>query len=155
MKKFFLGFSALVGVAAISGSAAAQEFTWSVGFVNAVADHISIWRIGTVVPWSFIVNNNAWDALPDDLKEATTAEFRAIEDEHFANHASYSQAAIDALEANGMTVHYASPEEMTAMFADQNVEAVYANWYELNESVGTDGRALVDRIIEMRDEIAQ
>jgi len=132
----------------------------SVGTANGfgfhtVADHISIWRIGTVVPWSFIVNNDAWDALPDDLKEAVAAEFRAIEDEHFANHASYSQAAIDALEANGMTVHYASPDEMTAMFADGNVEAVYANWYELNEGVGTDGRALVDRIIEMRDEIAQ
>jgi TRAP-type C4-dicarboxylate transport system substrate-binding protein len=132
----------------------------SVGTANGfgfhtVADHISIWRVGTVVPWSFVVNNQAWEELPDDLKEAVTAEFRAIEDEHFANHAAYSQAAIDALQGNGMTVYYAPDDQQAAIFADENVEAVFDNWYGLNDAVGTDGRALVARIIEMRDEISQ
>jgi hypothetical protein len=52
---------------------------------------------------------------------------------------------------NGMTVYEAPPEELAKVFAPANVEAVYDNWYKLNEKNGTDGRALVKRITELRD----
>ena len=70
----------------------------SVGTANGfgfhtVAKHISLWKIGTVVPWSFVVNENAWAKLPDDLKPIVQAELRKIEDEHFARHALSTRKA--------------------------------------------------------------
>ncbi|SLN75423.1 TRAP transporter substrate-binding protein [Oceanibacterium hippocampi] len=111
-----------------------------------VANHIGLWRIGTVVPWSFVVNKEKWDALPDDLKPIVEAEFRAIEDEHFAQHESFSRGKIDMLVKAGMTLYEPPQEVLDEVFAEKNVKPVYDNWYRLNEQSGTDGRALVEKI---------
>ncbi|HEV7264292.1 MAG TPA: TRAP transporter substrate-binding protein DctP [Falsiroseomonas sp.] len=120
------------------------------GFHN-VAKHVSIWRIGTIVPWSLIVNQNAWNRLPEDVRSAAQAEFRKAEDEHFANHAPFSQAAIQRLAASGMEVWEAPEAELDRLFASENVEAVYASWYERCARAGTDGRALVQRIEALKN----
>jgi TRAP-type C4-dicarboxylate transport system substrate-binding protein len=115
------------------------------GFHN-VAGHFSTWRIGTVVPWSLVVNQTVWNRLPDDLKPLVQAEFRRMEDEHFANHAPFSAAAIQRLTASGMQHYVAPPDELARLFAQPNVEAVFDNWYQRCERAGNDGRALVRRI---------
>lgn len=115
------------------------------GFHN-VAKYVSIWRIGTIVPWSLIVNANAWNRLPEDVRASAQAELRKAEDEHFANHAPFSQAAIARLAASGMEVWEAPPAELDRLFAPANVEPVYASWYERCQRTGYDGRALVQRI---------
>lgn len=130
----------------------------SVGTANgfgfpAVAKQLSIWRIGTVVPWSFVVNQATWGKLPADLKPVVEAEFRKIEDEHFARHAAFSKDSIDRLVKAGMTLYVPSPEESARMFAPANVNSVYDNWYALNEKAGTDGRALVKKINELKGKL--
>lgn len=130
----------------------------SVGTANGfgfptVAKHLSIWRIGTVVPWSFVVNQAVWDKLPADLKPVVQSEFRKIEDEHFARHAAFSKDSIERLAKAGMTVYVAPPEELAKMFAPANVNAVFENWYSLNEKAGTDGRALVKKINELKGKV--
>jgi TRAP-type C4-dicarboxylate transport system substrate-binding protein len=115
------------------------------GFHN-VAQHFSTWRIGTVVPWSLVVNQQAWQRLPDALKGPVQAEFRRIEDEHFAQHRPFSDAAIQRLVASGMQHFVAPPEELARLFAPANVEAVFESWYQRSERSGYDGRALVRRI---------
>jgi TRAP-type C4-dicarboxylate transport system substrate-binding protein len=130
----------------------------SVGTANGfgfptVAKHLSIWRVGTVVPWSFVVNQGVWDKLPADLKPIVEAEFRKIENEHFARHAAFSRDSIDRLAKAGMTVYVAPPEELAKMFAPANVNAVFENWYSLNEKAGTDGRALVKKINELKGKV--
>lgn len=127
----------------------------SVGTANgfgfpAVAKHVSIWRIGTIVPWSFVVNEAVWAKLPADLKPAVEAELRKIEEEHFARHAQFSKDSIDRLVKAGMTLYVAPPQELAKLFAASNVTTVYDNWYSLNEKSGTDGRALVKRINELK-----
>lgn len=122
------------------------------GFHN-VAQHFSTWRIGTVVPWSLVVNQGVWQRLPDDLKPVVQAEFRRIEDEHFANHAPFSAAAIGRLTSSGMQHFIAPPEELARLFADANVQAVFENWYERCQRAGNDGRALVRRIQEARGRV--
>jgi TRAP-type C4-dicarboxylate transport system substrate-binding protein len=127
----------------------------SVGTANGfgfhtVAKHISLWKIGTVVPWSFVVNENVWAKLPDDLKQIVQAELRKIEDEHFARHDPFNKESIDNFKKNGMTVYVAPPEELAKVFAKQNVDAVFDSWYALNERSGTDGRALVKKIEELK-----
>lgn len=130
----------------------------SVGTANGfgfptVAKHLSIWRVGTVVPWSFVVNQGVWDKLPADLKPVVESEFRKIENEHFARHAAFSKDSIDRLAKAGMTVYVAPPEEQAKMFAPGNVNAVFENWYSLNEKAGTDGRALVRKINELKGKV--
>ena len=127
----------------------------SVGTANgfgfpSVAKQLSIWKIGTVVTWSFVVNEGAWAKLPADLKPLVEAEFRRIEADHFARHASFSKDSIDRLVKSGMTLYVAPPEELARMFAPDNVNTVFDNWYSLNERAGTDGRALVRKITDMK-----
>jgi TRAP-type C4-dicarboxylate transport system substrate-binding protein len=130
----------------------------SVGTANGfgfptVAKHLSIWRVGTVVPWSFVVNQAVWDKLPADLKPIVETEFRKIENEHFARHAAFSKDSIDRLVKAGMTLYIPPPEEQAKMFAPANVNAVFENWYSLNEKAGTDGRALVKKINELKGKV--
>lgn len=127
----------------------------SVGTANgfgfpSVAKHLSIWKIGTVVTWSFVVNQSAWDKLPADLKPVVEAEFRRIESEHFARSAAFSKESIDRLVKAGMILYVAPPEELAKMFSTANVTTVFDNWYSLNEKAGTDGRALVKKINELK-----
>lgn len=127
----------------------------SVGTANGfgfptVAKHVGLWKIGTVVPWSFVVNEATWAKLPADLKPIVTAEFRKIEDEHFAKHAAFNRENIASLVKNGMTLYEAPESERAKVFAKDNVDAVYENWYKLNDRSGTDGRGLVKKIAEMK-----
>ncbi len=127
----------------------------SVGTANgmgfpSVAKNFGLWKIGTIVPWSLVVNENAWAKLPADLKPIVTAELRKIEDEHFAEHAAFNQRNIAALQKAGMTLYQPPPGELAKVFAKENVDAVYENWYKLNERAGTDGRGLVKKIAELK-----
>ena len=127
----------------------------SVGTANglgfaSVAKQLSIWRIGTIVPWSFVVNQDVWAKLPDDLKPVVEAEFRKIEQEHFARAAVFSKENIDRLVKSGMTLYVAPPEELNKLFSPANVKPVYETWYSLNEKAGTDGRALVKKINDFK-----
>src|SRR5262249_52289389 len=88
--------------------------------------------------------------LPDDLKTVVQAELRKIEDEHFARHAPFNKESLDNFVKNGMTVYTAPPAELEKVFAKNNVDAVFDSWYALNQRSGTDGRALVTKIQELK-----
>lgn len=127
----------------------------SVGTANGfgfytVAKHVGLWKIGTVVPWSFVVNQASWAKLPDDLKPVVQAELRKIEDEHFARHAAFNQENIETFKKNGMEVYVPPPAELAKVFAPANVDAVFEAWYALNDRAGTDGRGLVKKIQELK-----
>jgi TRAP-type C4-dicarboxylate transport system substrate-binding protein len=123
----------------------------SIGTANGVGFHtvvknVSIWKIGTVELWSYIVNQDAWAKLPADLKPIVQAELRKIEDEHYARYAAFNRETIESLTKSGMTVFIAPPEERAKLFAKENVDAIYESWYALNAHAGTDGRGLVKKI---------
>lgn len=127
----------------------------SVGTANgfafpSVAKQLSIWKIGTIVTWSFVVNDSAWQKLPPDLKPIVQAEFGKIEAEHFARSAAFSKESIDKLVKAGMTLYNPPQLELDRLFAPATVNAVYENWYSLNTKAGTDGRALVKKIQDMK-----
>ncbi|MGE0851503.1 MAG: TRAP transporter substrate-binding protein [Hyphomicrobiaceae bacterium] len=127
----------------------------SVGTANGfgfhtVAKELSIWKIGTIVPWSLVINSQVWAKLSPELQGVVRKELRAIEDKHFADHAAFSKAAIDSMVKNGMRLYEAPPAELDKVFAKENVESVFKAWYALNERSGTDGRALVKRIEEAK-----
>jgi TRAP-type C4-dicarboxylate transport system substrate-binding protein len=123
--------------------------TYGLGFPS-VAKHLSIWKIATIQTWSFVVNQSTWDKLPADLKPTVEAEFRRIENEHFARSAAFSKETIDKLANAGMTVYVAPADELAKMFSVATVNSVYENWYALNDKAGTDGRSLVKKINELK-----
>jgi TRAP-type C4-dicarboxylate transport system substrate-binding protein len=124
---------------------------YGLGFYT-VAKYVSIWKIGTIVTWSVIVNQYVWKKLPDDLKPAVAAAFRKIEDHWFAEDAPFSAAAIKALQAKGMTLLTPAPSEIAAVFSPKNVREVYDNWYRLNDQTHEDGRAVVAKVRAMLGE---
>jgi len=131
----------------------------SVGTANGfgfhtVAKHVSLWKIGTVVPWSFVVGKDAWAKLPPDVQQKVAAELRRIEDEHFAEHDAFNKKNIEEFKKNGMEVYFAPPEELAKVFAPENVNAVYEAWYALNDKAGTDGRGLIKKIQELKAKLA-
>jgi TRAP-type C4-dicarboxylate transport system substrate-binding protein len=123
--------------------------TYGLGFPS-VAKHLSIWKIATIQTWSFVVNQTTWEKLPADLKPIVEAEFRRIENEHFARSAAFSKETIDKLVSAGMTVYVAPADELAKMFSAATVNSVYENWYALNDKAGTDGRSLVKKINELK-----
>lgn len=130
----------------------------SVGTANGfgfytVAKHFSIWKIGTIVPWTFLVNKDTWAKLPSDLKPIVQAELRKVEDEHFARTAAFDQKNIDSLIQHGMQMFVAPPEQLAKVFDARNVTAVFENWFTLNEQAGTDGRSLVKKIRELEAQL--
>jgi TRAP-type C4-dicarboxylate transport system substrate-binding protein len=123
----------------------------SIGTANGVGFHtvvknVSIWKIGPVELWSFVVNEDVWAKLPADLKAIVQAELRKIEEEHYARYASFNRENLDNFTKNGMTVYIATQAERDKLFAKENVEAIYDAWYALNDRAGTDGRGLVKKI---------
>jgi len=117
----------------------------SMGF-DEVAGHVSHWRIGTLVPWSFIINKDRWAELPDDIKAAVTKEMQAMETEHFATVADISRDRIAQLVAKGMKFHEPDEAALGEFFSEENISSVYEAWYGRTEATGSNGRDLVARI---------
>src|SRR5581483_6739103 len=99
----------------------------SVGTANGfgfytVAKNVSFWKIGTIVPWSFVVNQDVWNKLPDDLKPLVQAELRKIEDEHFAGYDAFNEKNVEIFKKNGMSVFVAPPDQLAKVFDKKNIE---------------------------------
>jgi TRAP-type C4-dicarboxylate transport system substrate-binding protein len=110
-----------------------------------VAKYIHVWKIGTAVGWSAVVNKDAWAKLSPDLQKAVAAEFKAIEDDHYKVHKSYSDAMIQKQVDKGMTLIRVSDAEIAKVFSPQNVDAVYEAFYKLAADRGYDGKAVVEK----------
>jgi len=115
-----------------------------------VADNINMWDIGTIISWSFIINNDKWDELPDDLKPIVAEEFKKLEEEHYANIDEYNKQLIKGLEAKGMVVNNISPDELSKLFSQDNTKSVYDNWYKLAKDNVDKAKELVTKIEEMK-----
>nr|WP_316629592.1 TRAP transporter substrate-binding protein DctP [uncultured Brevundimonas sp.] len=114
------------------------------GFYSA-ADYIHEWGIGTGVGWSVVVNKDAWAKLAPDLQDVVRREFQAIEDDHYAADAAYSDMMTQNQVDKGMTLIVPGADERDVVFAAENVEAVYAAWYELCEDQGFDCKGVVQK----------
>lgn len=123
-----------------------------IGF-SSVAKHVSIWNIGAVLTWSFVVNEDVWNKLPGDLKPLVEQEFRKIEDDHFAENEAFNAKNIEMLRQSGMEVTFIPQAEIERLFSPENIKPVYESWYSLNDKSGLDGRAMVKKIQELKEKL--
>lgn len=119
--------------------------THGLGFFE-VADYLHEWKIGSSVTWSYVVNRDSWAALPDDLKEIVSREFKEMETEMFANYDNHSVDMLQAQIDEGMTHIVAPPEELAKLFSEENNAKVYAEWYGRMGDAGHDGEAMVEQV---------
>lgn len=122
--------------------------SYGFGFYT-VAKYVNIWKIGTSVGWSLVVNNDTWRKLPPDLQKAVAEEMKRVENDHFADHEPYSASMLQKHVEKGMTVVEAPQSEIDKVFSPANVKAVYDAWYELNEKNGMDGKRIEARVREI------
>ena len=114
------------------------------GFYSA-AEYIHNWGIGTGVGWSVVVNKDAWAELSPELQETVRAAFQAIEDDHYAEDSAYSDLMTQRQVDAGMTLIVPGADERAAVFAPENVSAVYDAWYELCDDRGFDCQQVLEK----------
>ncbi|MEM8571545.1 MAG: TRAP transporter substrate-binding protein DctP [Pseudomonadota bacterium] len=112
---------------------------WALGAgFNSVVTNASNWRLGSVLPAPLVVNKDAWDALPDDVREAAAAEFAAIEAEFELKWREREAALPDMWREAGVTFDEITDAEMERAYDERLVGKVIEAWREDMDRVGLD-----------------
>lgn len=71
---------------------------------------------------------------------------KAYQEERFATYDANSEKKKAILLSKGMVLVDVPAAEQQKAFTDQNVQAIYAAWYDRAKNVGADGPAIVARV---------
>ena len=110
------------------------------------APHVQEWRLGPVTGWAILVNQDEWEALPDDLRQQIQEVMAELEAEAFGQYEEYVERAIAEMDAAGAQIWSASEAERDRILAPEFAEAAYESWYARAEELGIDGHAYIDRV---------
>ena len=116
--------------------------TYDMGFPD-VAEHVQMWPIASIQPWTVIANADQWDALPADQREIIETVMRDAENEHYAGYNALVQEYFDKWRAKGIEIWVPDEAAIEALNAEKYIKPVYEAWYEQAEKLGFDGRAFV------------
>ncbi|MEM9630834.1 MAG: TRAP transporter substrate-binding protein DctP [Pseudomonadota bacterium] len=117
-------------------------WAYGAGF-GAVITHAANWKLGSVVPSPVLVNNDAWNALPGELRAKVTAEFEQIEADFEARwRARAAELPMQWREA-GVDFTEVSDREMQRVYAVDIQAPVIAAWQEDMKRAGLDADAVL------------
>lgn len=112
---------------------------WALGAgFNSVITNAANWRLGSVLPAPLIVNKDAWDALPEDIREASVAEFAAIESDFEQRWRERVDALPDMWRDAGVSFDEITDAEMERAYDERLVGKVIEAWREDMDRVGLD-----------------
>lgn len=117
-------------------------WAYGAGF-GTVISHAANWRLGSVLPSPVLVNNDAWAALPDDVREAVAAEFEQIEADFEARWRERASEMPGLWRAAGVDFAEIPEDEMARVYADDIQAPVLAAWRADMERVGLDADAVL------------
>ncbi|WP_458790440.1 TRAP transporter substrate-binding protein DctP [Yoonia sp. MH D7] len=117
-------------------------WAYGAGF-GTVVTHASDWKLGSVVPAHVLVNNDAWNALPEDLQSKVAAEFEAIEADFEARWRERAAEMPGLWREEGVEFTEISSEETARVYAEEIQAPVIAAWREDMERVGLDADAVL------------
>jgi TRAP-type transport system periplasmic protein len=112
-------------------------WAYGAGF-HSVITHASDWKLGSVLPSPVLVNNDAWNSLPDDLKESVSAEFAKLEEEFEQRWRDRAEEMPKLWQEAGVNFTHVSDEEMEKVYAENVQAPVIAAWREDMDRVGLD-----------------
>lgn len=104
------------------------------GFYD-VAEYVNLWNIA-VFSWPIVANADSWESLPEHLKESVAAEFRSIQEDHFAGYEAHNASVIAELEENGMTIIEPTEDAVDAVFSQDHLKPLYERYLELSRDRG-------------------
>lgn len=112
---------------------------WALGAgFGSVITNASNWRLGSVLPAPMLVNKDAWEALPEEVREAAAAEFAALEEEYAQIWRDREAALPEMWREAGVTFDEISDEEMERAYDERLVSKVIEAWREDMDRVGLD-----------------
>ncbi|SDD68405.1 TRAP-type C4-dicarboxylate transport system, substrate-binding protein [Paracoccus isoporae] len=118
-------------------------WAYGAGF-GSVITHGADWQLGKVVPSPVLVNNDAWNELPEDLRETIAAEFAAIEAD-FETRWRERTGELPGLWAEaGVDYTVVSDEENARFNADDLQSQVIEAWREDMARAGHDADAVLE-----------
>ncbi|WP_041375336.1 TRAP transporter substrate-binding protein [Polymorphum gilvum] len=110
---------------------------------GSVISHASDWRLGSVAPSPVLVNNEAWAALPEDVRALVAAEFGKIEADFEARWRQRTAEMPALWRAAGIAYAEISDAEMARVYADAVQAPVLAVWKADMERAGLDADAVL------------
>lgn len=117
-------------------------WAYGAGF-STVISNAADWPMGSVVPTPVLVNNDAWAALPADLRETVASEFRKIEAD-FENRWRERVAEMPALWREAGVDYINVPDaEMAKVYSEEVQAPVLAAWRDDMARAGLDADAVL------------
>lgn len=114
------------------------------GFHN-IAKYLHVWHSG-VFSWAMVINNDVWKSLDPELQKVITAEFQALQNDHFAGYKKHNDEIIKSMSESGMEVIIPSKEEVARMYSDRNTKLIFSSFTGLAKKTGSDGAAVIEMV---------
>lgn len=115
------------------------------------APNVQDWGISPVTGWAILINNDEWDALPEDIQDQIQGAMDQLQEEAFGDYEAFVQEAIQEMEEEGASYWVASEEDREELNQSKYTDAAFQSWYDRAEEVGFDGPAYVEKIREALD----
>lgn len=117
-------------------------WAYGAGF-GSVITHASDWDLGKIVPSPVLVNSDAWEALPEDVRQKAAAEFEAIEADFVARWKERT-AELPALWAEAGVEYTEISDAENARFNAEELQApILDAWREDMARAGLDADAVL------------
>lgn len=110
---------------------------------GTVVSYAADWPMGSVVPFPVLVNNDAWAALPEDLRTIVAEEFGRIEADFEARWRERAAQMPELWRADGITYTEVPEAEMARVYSDDVQAPVLAAWRADMERSGLDSDAVL------------
>lgn len=114
-----------------------------------LAQNVQNWKIGPITGWVVIINKDAWEEIPEDLRIAIQAEMDDLEHEALYNFYSHVNEAVEAMAAEGIELWTAPQSEVDRVTAEEFAGASYQQFYDRAAELGFDGEAYIAKAREV------
>jgi TRAP-type C4-dicarboxylate transport system substrate-binding protein len=111
-----------------------------------LAPNVQNWGLGPINGWAILINKEAWEEMPAELREQVQTEMDAFEKEAIYGYYGFVREAMLDMESKGVTFWVAPDSEKARIFDPQYTQPVYDSWYKRAEEVGFDGKAYIEKV---------
>ncbi|MDB3935477.1 TRAP transporter substrate-binding protein DctP [Granulosicoccus sp.] len=110
-----------------------------------IAEYLHVWHSG-VFSWAMVINNDVWNGLDPELQETITAEFQALQKDHFDGYKARNDEIIKSMGDSGMEIIIPPKDEVARMYSDRNTELIFNSFTSLAKKTGSDGEAVIEMV---------
>lgn len=114
-----------------------------------LAPHVQNWKIGPITGWVVIINQDSWNAIPEDLRANIMAEMEDLQHEALYDFYSHVNEAVDQMAAEGVELWTAPQSEVDRLTAEEFAGASFEQFKDRAAELGFDGEAYIAKAREV------